>query len=103
MTARIEVPSELIVTFCERWSITKLALFRSVLRDDFGPDSDIDVLAQFGKEARHTLFDMDRVEEELKGIFGRGVGLVSWRAVGRSPNYQCRGAILQSAELVYRS
>ena len=103
MTARIEVPSEPISAFCERWSVTKLALFGSVLRDDFGPDSDIDVLAEFGKEARHTLFDMDRMEEELRDIFGRDVDLVSWRGVERSPNYLRREAILQSAELVYGS
>ena len=103
MTTQIEVPSERIAAFCERWSITKLALFGSVLRDDFGPNSDIDVLAEFRKEARHTLFDMDRMEEELSDIFGRDVDLVSWRGVERSPNYLRRKAILQSAELVYGS
>ncbi len=103
MTTRIKIPSERIVAFCERWSITKLALFGSVLRDDFGPDSDIDVLAEFRKEARHTLFDMDQMEEELEDIFGRDVDLVSWRGVERSPNYLRRKAILQSAELVYGS
>ena len=103
MTARVEVPSEQIVAFCERWSIKKLALFGSVLRDDFGPDIDIDVLAEFGVEARHTLFDVDRMEEELKDIFGWKVGLVSWHAVERSPNYLRRRAILQSAELAYGS
>ena len=103
MTARIEIPSERIAAFCERWSITKLALFGSVLRDDFGPDSDIDVLAGFDEAARHTLFDMDRMEEELEAIFGRDVDLVSWRGVERSPNPLRRKAILQSAELVYGS
>lgn len=103
MTTRIEVPSERIAAFCERWSITKLALFGSALRDDFGPNSDIDVLAEFRTEARHTLFDMDRMEEELRDIFGRDVDLVSWRGVERSPNYLRRKAILQSAKLVYGS
>lgn len=103
MTARIEIPSKRIAAFCERWSITKLALFGSVLRDDFGPDSDIDVLAGFDEAAHHTLFDMDQMEEELKGIFGRDVDLVSWRGVERSPNYLRRKSILQSVELVYGS
>lgn len=103
MTARIEIPSEPITVFCERWSITKLALFGSVLRDDFGPDSDVDVLAEFGKEARHTLFDMDRMEEGLKDIFGWDVDLVDWRGVDRSPNYLRRRAILHSVEVVYGS
>ena len=56
VTARIEVPFEPIVAFCERWSITKLALFGSVLRDGFGPESDIDVLAEFGREATKNFF-----------------------------------------------
>ena len=99
----IQIPSEPIAAFCERWSITKLALFGSVLRDDLGPDSDVDVLAEFGKEARHTLFDMGRMEEELKDIFGRDVHLVDWSGVERSPNYLRRRVILQSAELVYGS
>ena len=101
MTSRTEVPSERIAAFCVRWSITKLALFGSVLRDDFGPNSDIDVLAEFGKEGRHTLFDMDWKVEELKDIIGRDVDLVSWRTVERSPNYLRRRAILQSAEVLY--
>ncbi len=101
MTARIAIPSDRLAAFCERWSIVKLALFGSVLRDDFGPDSDIDILAGFDEASRHTLFDMDRMEEELKDIFGRDVDLVSWRGVEMSPNYLRRKAILQSAELVY--
>ena len=79
----------------------KLALFGSVLRDDFDAASDIDILAGFDEVARHTLFDLDQMEEELEEIFGRDVDLVSWRGVERSPNYLRRKAILQSAELVY--
>ena len=71
-----------------------------MLRDNFGPDSDIDVLAEFGKEARHTLFEMDRMEEELKDIFGRDVALVDWRGVEPSPNYLRLRAIVQSVEVV---
>ena len=63
--------------------------------------SGIDVLAELRKEARHTLFNMDRMEEELRDIFGRDVDLDGWRGVERSPNYLRREAILQSAELVY--
>ncbi len=103
MTARIEIPSERIAAFCERWQVTKLALFGSVLRDDFGPDSDIDVLAGFEEAARHTLFDLDRMEEELREIFGQDVDLVSWRGIEMSRNYLRRKAILHSAELVYGS
>ena len=101
--ARIGLRPETLAAFCERWQVTRLALFGSVLRDDFGPDSDIDVLAGFDEAARHTLFDLDRMEEELRDIFGRDVDLVSWRGVETSPNRLRRNAILQSAELVYGS
>ncbi len=101
MTARIEVPSERIAAFCERWQMTELALFGSVLRDNFGPESDIDVLAKFDDAARRTLFDVGRMEEELSEIFGREVDLLSWRGVESSRNYIRRKAILGSAETIY--
>ena len=82
-----------------RW--TELALFGSVLRDDFGPASDIDILAGFAKEARHSLFDLVNMEQELKSIFGREVDLVERKSVERSKNYIRRKAVLQSAETIY--
>ena len=57
-TPHIDIPLGVIRSFCKRWQITEFALFGSVLRDDFGPDSDVDVLVEFDEEARHTLFDM---------------------------------------------
>ena len=71
----IDRPRDRIAAFCKRWQVTELALFGSVLRDDFGPASDVDVLAGFGECARHTLFDLDDMELELKEIFGREVDL----------------------------
>ena len=103
MTARIAIPADGIAAFCERWQVTELALFGSVLRDDFGPDSDIDVLVSFDEAARHTLFDMVDMEEELKGLFGRDVDLVSRRGIERSRNHLRRKAILESAETIHGS
>ena len=103
MTARIAIPAEGIAAFCERWQVTEMALFGSVLRDDFGPDSDIDVLVAFEEGARHTLFDMVHMEEELKGLFGREVDLVCRRGVELSRNYLRREAILGSAETIHES
>ena len=103
MTARIAIPSDGIVAFCERWQVTELALFGSVLRDDFRPDSDIDVLVAFREEARHTLFDMVHMEEELKALFRREVDLVSRRGIERSRNHLRRKAILESAESIHES
>ena len=103
MTARITIPADGIAAFCERWQVTELALFGSVLRDDFGPDSDIDVLVAFDGRARRTLFDMVDMEEELKAIFGREVDLVSRRGIERSRNLLRRKAILESAETIHES
>ena len=101
MTARIAIPTEGIAAFCERWQVTEMALFGSVLRDDFGPDSDIDVLVAFEDGARHTLFDLVRMEKELKALFGREVDLAERVGIETSRNYIRRRAILQSAETIY--
>ena len=101
MTARVEIPSERVAAFCERWRVAELALFGSVLRDDFGPDSDIDVLVAFGEDAHQTLFDMVRMERELKAILGWDVDLVERADIERSPNYLRRKAILRSAETIH--
>lgn len=103
MNTRVDIPSDDIAAFCQRWQITRLALFGSVLRDDFGPDSDIDVLVKFAETARPTLFDMSRMETELESIVRRKVDLVSQRGVEKSRNHIRRKAILESAELVYGS
>ena len=94
---------EKIAAFCRHWDIAELALFGSVLRDEFRPDSDIDVLVRFLSDADHSLFDMVRMQEELKQIFGREVDLVSRRGIEASRNYLRKRAILDSAEVVYGS
>ena len=97
----LEASREEITAFCERWQVTQLGVFGSALREDFGPDSDIDLLVSFEDSARHTLFDMVRMEEELKGIFGREVDLVEREGVEQSHNHIRREAILQSTETIY--
>ena len=101
MSARLDIPSDKVATFCKRWQIVELALFGSVLRDDFGPESDVDVLVRFNPQARHTLFDLAQMQDDLSGLFGREVDLIERVAVERSPNYIRRKDILQSAETVY--
>jgi len=54
----IEIPTDKIADFCQRWKITEFAFFGSVLRDDFRPDSDVDILVSFDPNAHRTLFDM---------------------------------------------
>ena len=95
-TPRIAIPHEAISEFCRRWQVTEFALFGSVLRDDFGPESDIDVLVAFSPQAAHSLFDLVRMEDELRAVFGRRVDLVTRRAVERTTNAWRRSSILGS-------
>ena len=98
---RIDVPREKIAEFCEKWQIQEFALFGSVLRDNFSSNSDIDALVTFREDAKPTLFDVVRMENELTELFGRKVDLVSRRGIESSRNYLRRNAILSSAEAVY--
>jgi predicted nucleotidyltransferase len=97
----VKIPSDKLADFCRRNHICKLSLFGSVLRADFSPDSDVDLLVEFIPEAQLTLFDLVRIQEELKELFGREVDLVSRRGVESSRNYIRRQQILDSAEVLY--
>ena len=98
----IEIPNDKIAEFCQRWKITEFALFGSVLRDDFRPDSsDVDILVTFDSNSHTTLFDMVDMKEELEEIFGRKVDLLSKRGIERSRNYLRRREILSSAVVIY--
>lgn len=101
MNAHIAIPPEQVAAFCKRWKVTELALFGSVLRDDFGPESDVDVLVRFESEHTPGLFGIVRMERELSELFGRQVDLVTRGAVENSRNYIRRKAILNSAQVVY--
>ena len=100
-SAKIEIPKDKLAEFCRRWKIAEFALFGSVLRDDFRPDSDIDALVTFAPEARWGLFALVEMENELKGILEREVDLVSRRGLEASRNYIRRKAILQSAQVIH--
>ena len=101
LVKNIEIPTEKVAEFCQRWPVAELALFGSVLRDDFRPDSDIDILVSLLPEPRLTLFKLVQMEEELKLIFGRDVDLVCKEAIEKSLNYLRRKAILSSYEVIY--
>lgn len=97
----LEIPQDRIVEFCQRWKITELALFGSALRDDFKPESDVDVLVTFAPEARWGYSDLIDMKEELEAIFGRGVDLVERRLVETSENYIRRRHILTHLKTIY--
>lgn len=97
----LEIPKEQIADFCRKWKIVEFSLFGSVLREDFRPDGDVDVLATFSRDAQWSLLDHMAMEDELKVMFGRKVDLVSRRAIERSENYIRRKAILNTAQPYY--
>ena len=101
MLKEVAVPKKKIADFCRRWKIIEFALFGSVLREDFHPKSDIDVLVTFAPDARWSLFDHVEMQDELKALFGRNVDLVSRRGIERSRNPIRRKEILESAEVIY--
>ncbi len=100
-SARISLPQDEIQAFCRRHQIRRLALFGSVLRDDFRPDSDVDVLVDFEEGAEPGLLEMVAIQDELSEILGRPVDLVERKAVESSENYIRRRHILDTAETVY--
>ena len=101
MNPKVSIRKDQLTAFCKRWQVTELALFGSVLRDDFGPESDLDVLVEFEEGARHTLLDIAQMENELIRMLGREVDLIERTAVEQSRNYIRRKAILDSAETIY--
>jgi uncharacterized protein len=99
----IEMPEKQIADFCQRWRINEFALFGSVLRDDFDPQSDVDVLVTFAPGADWSLLDHVRMEQELADLLGRRIDLLSKQAVEQSHNWIRRREILNTAEVVYVS
>ncbi len=93
---RIDVPTERIAGFCRRNHIRRLAFFGSVLRDDFRPESDVDVLVEFepGTKLGFAFFD---VEQELSQILGRRVDLRTLQELSK----YFRDEVLAEAEEVY--
>ena len=103
MGRQIHMPisRETIEAFCRKWDIKEFALFGSVLRDDFRPDSDVDVMVQFDPDAHRTLFDLVEMQDELRAIFSRNVDILTRRGVEQSRNYIRKKEILSTAEVIY--
>ncbi len=97
----VKLPGDKIAAFCRRWHITELALFGSALREDFSPESDLDILVTFEPEADWSLLDHVQMEQELADLLGRTVDLLTKRSVERSHNPILRQEILSTAEVLY--
>lgn len=101
MSIHIDISKDKIAEFSRRNHIRSLAFFGSVLRDDFGPDSDVDVLVEFEPAQQPGLMELAEIESELCQILGRKADMVERRAVEKSENYIRRRHILQSVETIY--
>ena len=94
--SRLPVPQDELRRFCQRHHIRRLSLFGSVLRDDFGPDSDVDVLVEFDPEHVPGWEFID-MQDELSEILGRPVDLLTFKSISR----WIRNEVLASAEEQY--
>jgi uncharacterized protein len=101
MPIHVTLDHEAIAAFSLRWGLVELALFGSVLRDDFRPDSDIDVLVTFAPARRPSLDDLLDMQGELEALFGRTVDLMERSGLERDRNYLLRQHILTHSEPVY--
>lgn len=96
MPARIDIDKQAIADFCRKWHVTELALFGSVLRDDFRPDSDVDVYVTFEEGYSPGLYIV-AMKDELEAMFGRPVDLGTKRSL--SP--RIKDKVLASSEVIF--
>jgi len=101
MSLQIDVPMENIEAFCRKWKVRRMWLFGSVLREDFGPESDVDVMVEFAPEAMWSLLDLVGAEQEMSAIVGRPVDLIERQCVEQSANWIRRRHILENARTLY--
>lgn len=97
MSVQIQLPQAEIEAFCRRHQIRQLSLFGSVLRDDFGPDSDIDVLVEFLPERVIGFLGLAQLEIELSQLLGRQVDIRTPAELSR----YFREDVLNSAQVRY--
>ena len=98
MTVAIPIDQQAVADFCRRRHIVELALFGSVLRDDFTRDSDVDVLVAFAPGHTPGFVELHHMEQELSALFeGRRLDLVTRKFL----NHRFRDAVLANAEVVY--
>ena len=94
----IQIPPGTIEAFCKKWHLVELALFGSAVRDDFRPDSDVDVMVRFESGGRPRLFGLVDMQLELEEIFGRPVDLVEY---GTIENPFRRSSIMSQLAVLY--
>ena len=98
VSRNIDAPMAGIEGFCRKWRVARFSLFGSVLREDFGPDSDVDVLVSFDPDSTWDLLDLVDMRDELKALFGRNVDLVEEEGLH---NPFRRSSILSTRQVIY--
>ncbi len=85
-TNRLAIPEEKLIEVCRQWNIAELALFGSVLREDFRENSDIDLLISFAPDAPQGLLTLVRIKHQLEDLLDRPVDLVIKKAIQEGGN-----------------
>ena len=98
---KMPLPMQQIAAFCRRWSIARLEVFGSILREDFQADSDVDLIATYAPEAHWSLLDRVRMKLELESLLGCNVDLLNRRALEKAGNRQRAAEILAGAQPLY--
>jgi uncharacterized protein len=100
----ITLPLDQIAELCRKYQVVELSVFGSLLRDDFGPESDIDFLVVFQNDDYGPwMGKLQGMEEDLGALLGREVELVPKESVLRSENWIRRKHILSTAQVIYGS
>jgi len=100
----VTLPPDRVAELCRKYDVVELSVFGSVLRDDFGPKSDIDFLVVFRDgDYGPWMAKLHRMEAELGALVGREVDLVTKESVLQSENWIRRNHILDSARVIYGS
>ncbi len=95
---KFRIPRKKIREFCRRWAVVEFSLFGSALRPDFRPDSDVDVLVTFSRDAQISLFDLVQMKLDLEKIFHRPVDVIEKDAL---ENPFRKREILKTAQVIY--
>jgi uncharacterized protein len=98
---RLNLTPTAIQTFCQKWSIIEFFVFGSALRDDFRPDSDLDILVSFAPNSPWTLLDLTTMQQELEDLSHRSVDLIEKQVIENSVNWIRRNEILTTAQVIY--
>jgi predicted nucleotidyltransferase len=97
---RLGLPLLKIIAFCQHWHISEPALFGSILREDFRPNSDIDLLIQFAPQAPQGLLTQAKIKHELEACSNRKIDIAIKESVENSSNIFRRDEILNTAQVI---